>query len=66
MGKKAELKDTGHRVTIDSAFLREQASDAVRQFFRPITAPFEHAKSVSGQGTPKGNRRSAPRPKHAS
>ena len=34
-----------NRVTINVEFIREQARDAVHQFFRPITAPFEHAKS---------------------
>jgi hypothetical protein len=31
------------RVEIDGRFVREQANTAMRQFFRPITAPFQLA-----------------------
>jgi hypothetical protein len=34
----------GATVTINGKFVREQAKEAVHQFFRPITAPFEHTK----------------------
>ncbi|MDQ2861042.1 MAG: hypothetical protein M3T55_10040 [Pseudomonadota bacterium] len=36
---------TEARVTIDGDFLREQARDAVHQFFRPITAPFQNEQT---------------------
>lgn len=32
------------RVTIDGSFIADQAKDALRQFFRPITAAFEAGK----------------------
>jgi hypothetical protein len=33
-------------VTIDRKFVREQAEEAVRQFFRPLTAPFQIASGA--------------------
>lgn len=36
--------ESGRYVTIDGAFIRNEAREAVRQFFRPITAPFEMAR----------------------
>ena len=35
---------SGQYVTIDRNFVRNEAREAVRQFFRPITAPFEAAR----------------------
>lgn len=37
------------RVTIDRNFVRQEAREAVKQFFRPITAPFETVRSTSGE-----------------
>ena len=36
--------ETGLYVTIDRNFVRQEAREAVRQFFRPLTAPFEPAR----------------------
>lgn len=46
ISEKGGPKRTGSattRVEIDGRFVREQANTAVRQFFRPITAPFQFA-----------------------
>jgi hypothetical protein len=40
------------RVTIDGKFIRDQARDAVHQFFRPITDPFK--PDVDKRGTRRG------------
>ena len=35
------------RVTINAEFVRDQAREAVHQFFRPITAPFRPERDGS-------------------
>lgn len=43
-------REAEDRVVIDADFFRNQARDAVRQFFRPITAPFER-RPYGSKGT---------------
>jgi hypothetical protein len=42
------MKFEKDRVMIDGSFVAEQAKEAVRQFFKPVTAPFEsHQEKAS-------------------
>lgn len=43
--------ETGRYVTIDRNFVRNEAREAVRQFFRPITAPFEAVRETRVEPT---------------
>jgi hypothetical protein len=43
MALTSEDRSGEERIQIDASFVRQQANTAVRQFFRPITAPFQFA-----------------------
>jgi len=46
MSKMAQPeKPAEPQVVIDGRFVRDQAREAIHQFFRPITAPFESKRS---------------------
>jgi hypothetical protein len=54
MAKQVKSDPVEQQVTINGQFLREQAQEAVQQFFRPLTAPFErknakHNRPVNGR-----------------
>lgn len=52
MSKKTTESQYDPRVTIDMSFVRDQARDAVHQFFRPLIAPFEHTASSADEKAP--------------
>lgn len=59
-----DRSDEDEWVTIDAAFVQRAARQAIRQYFRPITAAFENeptVKSASSSAIPASNPLKTPR-----